>query len=137
MTGWLLDTNICIYVIRQKPLNMILRFQSLDVSEVGISSITLSELECGIAKSAKPAQNRVALTLFLAPLRIFPYDHRAAQQYGRIREELERSGTPIGPLDMLIAAHALALGSTLVTNNIREFERVPGLSLENWIDGPG
>lgn len=135
MIRWLLDTNICIYVIRQKPPEVIRRFWSLDVTDVGISSITFSELEYGAVKSAKPAQNRTALTLFLAPLQIFPYDHRAAQQYGKIRVELERLGRPIGPLDTLIAAHALALGCTLVTNNVREFERVPRLKIENWIDG--
>lgn len=135
MTRWLLDTNICIYVIRQKPPKVIRRLRSLDISDVGISSITFSELEYGIAKSTRPTQNRAALTLFLTPLQIFSYDHRAAQRYGVIRAELERQGRPIGPLDMLIAAHALALGCTLVTNNVREFERVPGLQIENWIEG--
>ncbi len=137
MIRWLLDTNICIYIIRQKPLQVISRLQSLNISDAGISTITLSELDYGVAKSASPAQNRAALTLFLAPLTILAYDDGAAQHYGEIRAHLERQGTPIGPLDTLIAAHALALRCTLVTNNVREFSRVPDLQIENWLDGDG
>ncbi len=137
MIRWLLDTNICIYIIRQKPLQVISRLQSLNISDAGISTITLSELDYGVAKSARPAKNRAALTLFLAPLTILAYDDGAAQHYGEIRAHLERQGTPIGPLDTLIAAHALALRCTLVTNNVREFSRVPNLQIENWLDGDG
>lgn len=133
MTIWILDTNICIYVIKQKPPRVLERFRQTQISQLGISSITLSELMYGAAKSARPAQNRLALSQFVAPLEIVPYDDAAAQHYGELRACLERTGTPIGSMDMLIAAHALALNAILVTNNLREFERVPGLSCENWV----
>ncbi|GAB6063597.1 type II toxin-antitoxin system VapC family toxin [Deferrisoma palaeochoriense] len=132
MIRYLLDTNICIYLIREKPEPVIRRFVRLPVSSVGISAVTLSELEYGVEKSSRPEQNRLALTRFLAPLEILPYDDEAARTYGRVRAHLERQGTPIGALDTLIAAHALAVGCTLVTNNEREFRRVPGLRMENW-----
>ncbi len=133
MTTWLLDTNICIYVIKRKPPQVLERFRQAEVSQIGISSITFSELMYGAAKSAKPDQNRLALSQFVAPLEIMPYDDAAAQHYGELRACLERRGTPIGSMDMLIAAHALALNTTLVTNNEREFARVPGLRTENWV----
>ena len=104
----------------------------MDIGTVGISSITLSELEFGVARSTRPQQNKLALAHFLAPLEILPFDDQAAAQYGPIRALLESNGTPIGPLDTLIASHALALDSTLVTNNIREFARVPKLVIEDW-----
>ncbi|WP_025323566.1 type II toxin-antitoxin system tRNA(fMet)-specific endonuclease VapC [Deferrisoma camini] len=129
---YLLDTNICIYVIREKPEGVIRRFRRLPVSSVAISSITLSELEYGVEKSSRPVQNRFALLRFLAPLEILPYGADAARVYGRIRAHLERQGTPIGALDTLIAAQALSAGCALVTNNEREFRRVPGLRVENW-----
>jgi len=128
----MLDTNICIYVIRRRPERVIRRLQRKQVSDVGISSITLSELEYGVAKSVKPEQNKLALTEFLAPIEILPYDDRAAHRYGTLRAYLERRGTPIGSLDLLIAAHALSLESVLVTNNESEFRRIPGLNVENW-----
>ncbi len=102
------------------------------VTEVGISAITLSELECGVAKSLQSARNKLALIEFLAPLEVLPYDDTAAERYGRLRAFLEKQGKPIGSLDMLIAAHALALHCILVTNNEAEFRRVPGLRIENW-----
>jgi len=108
------------------------KLQRLRVSDVGISAITLSELDYGVRKSAKPVQNEIALAGFLAPLEVFPYDDLAAQEYGRLRAGLEEQGTPIGSMDMLIAAHALALGHILVTNNTAEFRRVSGLVVQNW-----
>lgn len=132
MIRYMLDTNICIYVIRRRPERVIRRLQRKQVSDVGISSITLSELEYGVAKSVKPEQNKLALTEFLAPIEILPYDDRAAHRHGTLRACLERHGTPIGPLDLLIAAHALSLESVLVTNNESEFRRIPGLNVENW-----
>jgi tRNA(fMet)-specific endonuclease VapC len=129
---YMLDTNTCIYIIRKKPKKALRRLQRCSVFEVGVSSITLSELEYGVAKSSKPNQNKLALTEFLAPIEILPYDGMAAQQYGRLRAHLEKRGKPIGSLDMLIAAHALSLPCTLVTNNPAEFKRVPGLKVENW-----
>jgi tRNA(fMet)-specific endonuclease VapC len=128
----LLDTNICIYVIKRSPPHVLERFRKADVSSIGISSITYSELMYGVAKSLRPGQNRIALTQFLAPLEIMPYDDAAAERYGDLRAFLERQGTPIGSLDMLIAAHALALNCVLVTNNVKEFARVPHLRMENW-----
>jgi tRNA(fMet)-specific endonuclease VapC len=129
---YLLDTNICIYIIKKKPRKVLARLTSLDIRDVGISSITLSELEYGVAKSSHPQQNRDALNAFLAPLEIASYDQLAAHHYGRIRSLLEKKGLLVGAMDMLIAAHAMGLSTTLVTNNIREFKRIPGLSVENW-----
>ncbi len=133
MIKYLLDTNICIYVIRRKPDVVLKRLKRFRVSDLGISSITLSELEYGIAKSRRPEQNKLALTQFLSPIEIMPYDDMAAQQYGELRAYLEKRGTPIGSLDMLIAAHALSLNSVLVTNNESEFRLVPQLKIENWV----
>jgi len=130
---FLLDTNTCIYIIKRRPQQVLARLQALDISTVGISSITLSELEYGVAKSSRPGQNMLALAQFVAPLEILPYDDVAAAKCGETRAHLERQGMPIGPLDTLIAAHALALGSTLVTNNVSEFSRVPELGVEDWV----
>ncbi len=129
---YILDTNICIYVIKQKPAVVIERFRKINISEIAISSITLSELFYGVSKSSKPEQNFMALTQFVAPLEILPFGGEAAQYYGDLRAHLEKQGTPIGSLDMLIAAHALSLTSILVTNNEKEFKRVPNLNIENW-----
>jgi len=129
----LLDTNICIYIIKKKPLSVINKLQSLDVADIGISSITLSELEYGVSKSTQPEKNKLALTKFLAPIQIASYDDMAAEKYGDIRAALEKSGKTIGPLDILIAAHALSLGCILVTNNTKEFERIKSLKIENWV----
>ena len=132
MIDFLLDTDICIYLIKKQPAQALARLQALDISQVGISTITLSELEYVVSKSSKPEQNKLALAEFVAPLEIIAYDDAAAAHYGHIRTLLERQGTPIGPLDTLIAAHALALGCALVTNNDREFSRIPNLVVENW-----
>lgn len=129
---FLLDTNICVFVIRQKPAQVLSRFQQYPPDEIGISSVTLAELRYGADKSQHPQKNHSALDAFLLPLAVLPLDSLAADAYGRIRAELERQGTPIGPLDTLIAAHALSLGVTLVTNNTAEFARVAGLTVEDW-----
>lgn len=130
---YLLDTDICIYIIKRKPANVFARFNELALGAVGISTITLAELEYGAAKSSQPERNKYALAHFLLPLEIVVFDDRAANEYGGIRSALEREGKPIGPLDTLIAAHAKSLGLTLVTNNEREFRRVKDLNLENWL----
>lgn len=130
----MLDTNMCIYIIKKKPAHVLERFQKSRISDIGISSITLSELVYGAVKSSKPEQNHLALAQFAAPLEILAYDHSASPFYGHIRYHLERRGTPVGALDMLIAAHALSAGCILVTNNEREFQRVPGLKIENWAE---
>jgi tRNA(fMet)-specific endonuclease VapC len=129
---FLLDTNICIYIINQRPQAVFDRFVGLRMGDVAISSITGAELMFGIEKSGS-MRNRDALEKFLAPLEILPFDEAAMRAYGGLRASLARHGTPIGALDPLIGAHALSLGLTLVSNNLREFERVPGLRLENWV----
>ena len=129
---YLLDTNICIYVIKNKPLRVLERFQACRPDDIGISAITLAELEFGVANSSRPQDNQEALNGFLAPLEILPFDHQAAVIYGTVRTHLQYQGTPIGAMDLLIAAHALSIPLTLVTNNEREFQRIPGLVVENW-----
>ncbi len=131
---YMLDTNICIYLIKRKPQQVLAKFQKHTVGDIGISSITVAELQYGVAKSQRQQQNQAALDLFLAPLEIVDFDPTAARQYGRIRAELEQLGTPIGAYDLLIAGHAQSLAVTLITNNIREFARVPELKVENWVE---
>lgn len=133
MTGFMLDTNICIELLRGKAERVAVRMQDHAIDAIAISSITLGELQYGVAKSSRPAHHETLLVQFCAPLAILPFDDRAAETYGHVRSELERAGTPIGPLDTLIAAHTLAAGLALVTNNEREFERVSGLRIENWV----
>ena len=132
MSTYLLDTDTCIYLIKKKPPETLAELQSKEISSVAISAITLSELEYGVAKSTKPDRNKLALARFLAPLEVLPFDDRAASHYGPVRAQLEKQGTPIGPLDTLIATHALAVGATLVTNNVSEFRKVAELPVENW-----
>lgn len=129
----MLDTNICIYLIKQQPPTVIERFQSHPIGDIGISSVTAAELSYGVSKSRHVSKNRLALEQFLAPLEVAAFDQAAAWSYGRLRAQLEGKGTPIGSMDMLIAAHALSLGVRLVSNNLTEFRRVPGLRLENWV----
>ena len=129
---WLLDTTVCIAVIRRRPESALRRLRGKQVGQVGLSTITLAELEFGAATSQQPAKARAALREFLLPLEVATFDEAAAEAYGTVRAAMEKKGRPIGPLDTLIAAHALALGTVLVTNNTREFRRVPGLSVEDW-----
>ncbi len=129
---YLLDTNICIYLIKRNPASVRNQFERLVPGDVGISSITLAELEYGVAKSRFPERNREALVRFVLPLEIPAFDAGAALAYGRIRADLEARGAPIGSMDLLIAAHALTLDVALVTNNVREFRRVRTLRVENW-----
>lgn len=128
----LLDTNTCIYIINRRPPEVFEHFAGREVGEVAISSITGAELTFGVAKSGS-RKNRDALDKFLAPLVVLPFDETAMREYGELRSHLERQGQPIGALDQLIAAHALALDAVLVTNNEREFRRVPRLRLANWV----
>jgi tRNA(fMet)-specific endonuclease VapC len=130
---FLLDTNTCIYIINRRPAEVFERFAGLRLGDVAISSITGAELNLGVIKSGS-RRNLDALEKFLAPLDVLPFDDSAMREYGPLRTHLERVGTPIGAMDLLIAAHALALRSTLITNNLREFSRVPGLGLGNWVD---
>ena len=131
---YLLDTNICIYLIKKKPIQVLQKFNAYSVGEIGISSITVAELEFGVQKSQYPSQNQHALEQFLLPLTSVNFDNKAAIAYGRIRAILEAQGTPIGSLDTLIAAHALSLNVILVTNNTQEFSRVSTLKLDNWVN---
>lgn len=129
----MLDTNICIYLIRQRPQSLLDRLRSFPVGDIGISVITLAELQYGVSKSSQPKRNREALEQFLSPLEVAVYDRQATIAYGTIRTALEKKGLPIGAMDLLIAAHALSLGVRLVTDNEKEFRRVPGLRVENWV----
>jgi tRNA(fMet)-specific endonuclease VapC len=128
---YLLDTNICIYVINARPALVLERFRQEPVGQIGVSSVSAAELAYGVNKGGS-SRNEEALRLFLAPLTIVPFDEDVIWTYGKIRTDLEKRGMPIGAMDTMIAAHALSMNLTLVTNNVREFERVQGLRLENW-----
>lgn len=130
---FLLDTNICIYLIKKKPPKVLQRFKNYNIGEIGVSSITVAELEFGVQKSQFPAKNQQALTQFFLPLQIADFDHAAAVVYGDIRAKLEKQGMPIGSLDTLIAAHTLSLQVTLITNNVKKFRRIPNLKIDNWV----
>ena len=129
---YLLDTNICIYIINNKPPHVFEKFKQYQLGQLSISSISASELAFGIEKSGS-LRNKNALDKFLAPLDVLPYDESAIWHYAKLRQSLQSKGQMIGSLDMLIAAHALALDTVLVTNNMKEFERIDGLKLENWV----
>ena len=129
----LLDTNTCIYIINNRPPNILEKFRKYKAGEVGISSIAASELAYGVAKSGS-IKNRKALDMFLAPMQILPFDSQCLWFYADLRASLEKQGLSIGPMDSLIAAHALSVDGTLVTNNIKEFMRVPKLKLDNWFE---
>ena len=130
---YMLDTNICIYSIKHKPESVFRKLQEHDPSEICISSVTYAELVHGVEKSQAVEKNRLALVLLLANIEILDFDALAAEAYGKIRADLEKGGIPIGPLDMMIAGHAKSLDYCIVTNNTKEFSRVRGLKLENWV----
>lgn len=130
---YLLDTNICIYIIKKKPSAVIERLLKNKIGDIAISVITLCELEYGVGKSSKRVLNKLALTEFLYPLNILNYDDNAAICYGKIRADLEQKGQIIGPMDLLIASHALSSGLILVTNNEKEFKRIEKLKIESWL----
>ena len=130
---YMLDTNICIYVIKHKPETVFQKLQNTNPEDVCISSVTYAELVHGVEKSAAVEKNRLALSMLLANMEILDFDVDAADCYGKIRAVLEKKGTPIGPLDMMIAAHAQSLGYPVVTNNVKEFSRVSALQIENWV----
>lgn len=131
---YMLDTNICIYVIKHKPLQVLETFKKHNPADLCISAITYAELMHGVEKSQFADKNRFVMSLFLSPLTVLDFDKKAAEEYGRIRADLEKRGSIIGPLDLEIAAHAKANNLTLVTNNTREFLRVPGLDVEDWVN---
>jgi tRNA(fMet)-specific endonuclease VapC len=131
--NFLIDTNICIYIINEKPSKVIQKFKDKEVGQIGISSITVSELYYGVSKSRFQKQNLKRLEEFLTPFQILSYDENASKFYGEIRSLLESQGNIIGPLDLLIAAHALSKNLVLVTNNEKEFKRIPSLKIQNWV----
>jgi tRNA(fMet)-specific endonuclease VapC len=133
---YMLDTDICIYIIKQKPASVFKRFQGLHPSRLAMSAVTFAELVNGARKSRQRKANLEKLEALGRLIAIQPFDQSAACCYGDIRSHLESLGQVIGSLDMLIAAHALSLQWTLVTNNEREFTRVPGLQVENWVQEP-
>ena len=128
----MLDTNVCIYLIKEHPPSVVERFATHAVGDIGISVMTLAELEYGVSKSGRPARNREALDQFISPLEVAPFDRQATAAYGKLRTTLEKKGRTIGSMDLLIAAHALSLDVRLITRNIRELGRVPGLRVEDW-----
>lgn len=129
----MLDTNICIYIIKNKPQSVKKKFQEFNIGDLCISSISVSELMYGAFKSQFVEKNLKAIESFLMPFEIVDYDYMASIEYGKIRADLEKKGRIIGNMDMQIAGHALALDMMLVTNNTKEFERVEGLIVDNWV----
>jgi len=129
---YMLDTNICIFLIKNKSLELAKKIASVPENQIFISTIVQSELEYGVAKSQNITQNALALMKFLSTMSVIPFDCAASEEYGKIRADLERKGKPIGNMDMLIAAHAKAAGLVCVTNNVKEFGRVEGLAVEDW-----
>ena len=129
----MLDTNICIYIIKNRPQSVLDELKKCDVGDIILSSITVSELMYGAYKSQFVEKNLKAIEHFLIPFDVANYDYKASLEYGKIRANLEQKGQPIGSLDTLIAAHAKSLDVVLVTNNMKEFERVEGLEVENWV----
>ncbi len=130
---YMLDTNICIYIIKRQPENVLSNLKEKRSEGIVISTITLSELAHGVENSSYPEKNAVALMNFLSIVDILPFDANAALEYGKIKTDLKRQGLLIGPLDMLTASHAKSGGFILVTNNTKEYERVEELQIENWV----
>lgn len=131
---YLLDTNICIYLLKQKYVFLQERIEKEEPFNVAISSITVAELEFGVAKSKYPGKNKTAILEFLSSFEIIPFSERDCESFGIVRAHLNSKGTPIGPYDLQIASQCLARDLVLVSNNIKEFKRVPNLKYENWVD---
>jgi tRNA(fMet)-specific endonuclease VapC len=129
---YLLDTDICIYVMKSRPPHLRARFNGVE-GQLAISSITLAELNYGAENSARPTDNLLVIEQFAARMAVLPFAEKAAAHYGQIRAELKRAGQPVGPFDMLMGAHARSEGLVLVTNNLREFQKISGLRVENWV----
>jgi len=133
MTKYLLDTNICIYILKRKPIEVYYKFTKFDLGDIAISVITLAELYHGVKKSIKVKENQSALEEFLKPFQIVEFDYKSALTYGEIKNQLERKGNIIGTMDLLISAIAISNNLTLISNNIKEFERIESLKLDNWV----
>lgn len=129
---YMLDTNICIYIIKEKPKKVLDKFQTCNIGDICISMVTFTELQYGVEKSQYKDKNQTALTGFLGPIEILPFEQNAAIKHGSIRADLENQGRIIGAYDLMIGAHAIAENLILVTNNTKEFKRITDLSLENW-----
>ncbi|MEA5512087.1 type II toxin-antitoxin system VapC family toxin [Crocosphaera sp. UHCC 0190] len=130
---YMLDTNICIYIIKKRPSTVLTRFQTISSEDLYISVMTVAELQYGVEKSNAKNKNQEILDDFISRLQVLPWEETAVQYYSKIRNYLEAKGTPIGNMDMLIAAHCQTENYILITNNIREFERIPDLKVENWM----
>jgi tRNA(fMet)-specific endonuclease VapC len=130
---YMLDTNICIYIIKKHPKEVLKKFHAFKIGDICLSSVTLAELMYGVEKSQHHKKNKSALEEFILPLDIMPFDEEAASHYGQLRAHLEKKGNPIGALDFMIAAHAQCLKAVLVTNNKKEFQRIPDLTIEDWV----
>ena len=130
---YMLDTDICIYIIKKRPANLLEKFNAIPPNDLCISTVTYAELQYGVERSSSKKMNQRILVDFVAHLDVQPWDMEAARQYGKIRTSLEKRGKPIGNMDLLIAAHALSQQCILVSNNLREFSRVRGLQCENWV----
>ena len=130
----MLDTNICIALIKRKPKDILDKFSAYQVGDICISSVTLAELRYGVAKSRFKEKNQAALDEFILPLEVVSFDENAAMVYGNLRATLEKQGTPIGSLDTMIGAHALSINLTIVTNNTKEFNRIQGLKIVDWLN---
>ena len=131
---YLLDTNICIYAIKKKPILVLEKIKEKSKLGIYISALTVAELEYGIENSAKIEENRVSLLKYLSLFKILSFDDRDAIPYGKLKAKLRKDGQIIGPIDMLLAAQALSKDLIFVTNNIKEFRRIENLKLENWVD---
>lgn len=129
----MLDTNICIAIIKQQRLDVLENLNAYQIGDICISSVTLAELRYGVAKSQFKIINQSALDEFILPLEVADFNEAASAVYGTLRADLEAKGTPIGALDTMIGAHALSLGLTLVTNNTKEFNRIVGLNIVDWL----
>ena len=130
---YLLDTNICIYIIKKKPIEVLNVLKQKLKKDIFISSITVAELEYGVEKSKFPDINRISLLEFLSIFKIINYDDKDAVEFGKIKVNLEKLGKIIGPMDLLISSQAINKNLILVTNNVKEFERINGLRIENWV----
>jgi len=131
---YLLDTNICVYLIKKRPQTPLERFRQYSPKDVAISTITLFELQYGVEKSQSRKRSKEALAKFLSPLNLVDFDRSTAEEAAIIRAQLEKKGMPIGPYDLLIAGLARSRDMTLVTNNVKEFDRVNDLNIENWVE---
>ncbi len=130
---YMLDTNMCIYIIKKRPISLLEKFDSIPKNSLCISVVTYAELQYGIERSSSKKMNQAIINDFVSHLTVYLWDMEAARQYGKIRSDLEKDGTPIGNMDLLIAAHAISQKCTIVSNNLKEFQRVKNLKCENWV----